>query len=90
MKHPFILVSRPRSLAGLRQLGYQTFAPFIDESYDLIEDEAERMAAILIEAARLSGFSDAEWAEWQRGVIPILEHNYKVISTRTDYVVARH
>ena len=32
--HPFILVSIPGSLAALKELGYKTFHPWINESYD--------------------------------------------------------
>ena len=51
---PFVLVSTPGALKYLRQYGFQTFSPFIDESYDDIEDVAQRIPAIAAELRRLS------------------------------------
>lgn len=32
--HPFIVYGSPFTLKSLRELGFKTFSPFIDESYD--------------------------------------------------------
>jgi hypothetical protein len=40
--HPFLIMGEPNSLHRLRDHGYQTFSRWIDESYDLILDPAER------------------------------------------------
>ena len=42
-KHPFILLSRPNTLELMRDLGYKTFSPWIDESYDLVEELFNRV-----------------------------------------------
>ena len=34
LKHPFLLLGNPGTLAHLRELGYRTFSPHLDESYD--------------------------------------------------------
>ena len=44
---PFILVSTPGTLGFLRKYKFETFAPWIDESYDSIQDPVERIAAII-------------------------------------------
>lgn len=44
---PFILAATPGSLEYLRSYGFRTFSPFIDESYDLIDDSVERLNAII-------------------------------------------
>ena len=75
-KHPFILMSRPGSLAVLRQGGYKTFHPYINESYDDIEDDEDRIEAIIDEVERLSKFTDEEWLMWQENVRHIVEHNF--------------
>ena len=75
-KHPFILMSIPGSLAVLRQAGYKTFHPYIDESYDNIVDDEDRLLAIVDEVERLSKFTDAEWMLWQENVRNIVEHNF--------------
>lgn len=75
---PTIVVSRSGSLQALRQQGYNTFHPWIDESYDNILNDQERMIAIVKEMKRLSEFTDKQWAEWHQHVDPICEHNYNV------------
>ena len=86
-KHPFILLCRPHSLEYLKKLGYKTFSPYIDESYDLIENDEERLIAIVNEIQRLSEQTNEEWIEWQKNVLPIIEHNYQVIINKkiTDF-----
>ena len=75
-RHPFILMSRPGSLAALRQRGYKTFHPYIDESYDSIVDDEDRIEAIIDEVERLSKFTDEEWLAWQADIQHIVEHNF--------------
>jgi hypothetical protein len=76
MKHPFVLVHRPHGLKYLRRMGYKTFSPFINEDYDDIVNDEERMLAIVDEVERLCSFSDAEWIEFLQNVQEICEHNY--------------
>lgn len=92
MRHPFILVSVEHSLKYLRKLGYRTFAPYIDERYDDIEDDEGRLLAIVAEVKRLNEFTDEEWLQWQHGVQSVLEHNFKVITTRRpyEYIIPKH
>jgi hypothetical protein len=58
--HPFILVAGPGSLAYLRKYGFQTFSPFINESYDLEPDPTLRMQLIAKEMQRLSNLPSVE------------------------------
>lgn len=88
-KHPFILVSRPGTLAALRSAGYKTFSPFIDETYDTIENDDQRLAAIVKEIKLLSKFTDKDWVDWQLNVKDIIEHNYQVFVNKTDYRITR-
>ena len=46
------------SLATLHKLGYKTFHPLIDESYDEIEDTKLRCLAVLRELDRLRQMTD--------------------------------
>ena len=41
-KRPFIIFGACRQLEAFRSLGFKTFPKVIDESYDLVEDKAER------------------------------------------------
>lgn len=91
MKHPFILVSRPNSLTYLKKLGFKTFSPFINEEYDSIEDNEERMMAIIAEVARLSSLSERQWIGWQNNIKEIVEHNHTILINRKkhEYVYER-
>ena len=75
--HPFILVGHPYSLKKLKELGFKTFSPRIDESYDEIEDESIRMYRVLNEIDKLCSKSLDELHEMYIEMWPILEHNYK-------------
>jgi hypothetical protein len=83
--HPFILLCRPHSLAELRRIGYKTFAPFINESYDTIEDDKERLSCIFNEIHRLMSKTTEEWIVWQNEIKEIVEYNNNHFLSSTDY-----
>ena len=92
-KHPFILVTTKHSLKYLRKAGYKTFHPYIDETYDDVEDPDTRIDLIVAEVERLCNFTDAEWIEWQQAIQPIVEHNYNIFvnaDTLVDTRGSRH
>lgn len=88
MRHPFILASRPGSLKMLRKIGYKTFSPLIDESYDSIENNGERLEKIVNEVERLSKFTDAQWIEWQSQIKEIVDYNHSVLINRKKHMYA--
>jgi hypothetical protein len=51
--HPFILAAGPGSLQLLRSYGFQTFSGYINESYDQIQNDQERLSAIIQEMKRI-------------------------------------
>ena len=75
-KHPFVLVGAHQSLSLLREMGYKTFHPYINEDYDEMLDDLSRFQAIMQEVDRLCKLTDAEWIELQKNIAPIIEHNY--------------
>lgn len=77
MRQPFILTGVQGCLALLRKKGYQTFHPYINETYDTIEDPELRLIAIADEIERLSKFTESQWLEWQQNVAERVEHNYQ-------------
>ena len=74
--HPFLLLGNARSLARLRQAGYKTFSPFIDESYDLIEDPQQRFLAAASEVSRLVGMDHGQLASLYTNLWPAILHNF--------------
>jgi hypothetical protein len=85
-KHPFIIAQRPSILNALRKEGYKTFHPFIDESYDLLEDDVERLHYIRNEVLRLSKYSDDDWLLFQQNVKSIVDYNFNLLQTRTSKI----
>jgi len=90
MKHPFLLMSTAYLLKELRGNGYKTFAPFINEAYDEEEDDIKRFDMIIEEIKRLDKFTTEEWITWQHGIKDIVEHNFKLIRSKTDFAITRN
>ncbi len=44
---PFVLVGEPYQLKALHQMGYKTFSDYLDESYDTITNNQERLTTAL-------------------------------------------
>ena len=76
---PFLFVAYPGALELLRSLGFKTFSPFINESYDLEPDEGRRVNMIYKEIARLCAMTKNEIHEWYWQMEDILEHNHCVL-----------
>lgn len=87
LKHPFILLSPAGSLEYLKKVGYKTFAPFINESYDLEEDDNKRFELVWKEVQRLCSFTPYKWLSWQEKIVPIVEYNYNHFWNKNNYVV---
>lgn len=51
---PFMLAATPGSLQYLRDYGFRTFAPLINETYDTLQDPVARLEAITLEMRRIA------------------------------------
>ena len=85
-RHPFILVSVPRTLELLRELGYKTFSPWIDESYDLETDDNKRLLMVAREIERLSNLTPEELTNYLNGVRDTCEHNLNVLLSKKTFM----
>lgn len=85
MGHPFIVATAPNSFQYLRELGYQTYHPYIDETYDTILDDGDRMIAIVNEVERLCNMNKLEFKEWRAGISSIAKRN-KLVLTRKQNI----
>jgi hypothetical protein len=81
---PFIIVSSPNFLKDLRQLGFKTFHPYIDESYDQEYNINDRFAAITKEITRLNNLSEQEFNELLNKLQPIADHNLVIFNYRKE------
>ncbi len=75
--HPTLLVTNPHALQYLKQRGYKTFYPFIDESYDEEEDFDVRSKMLLSEVYKLCQMSKIDLLSWYEDQADILMYNYK-------------
>ena len=57
---PFVVFGSAGYLSELRNLGFRTFSPWIDESYDLILTNKERIQSIADSVEKFSQLSDQE------------------------------
>jgi peptidoglycan/xylan/chitin deacetylase (PgdA/CDA1 family) len=72
---PFILVGPVHGLELFQSMGYKTFEPFIDESYDYEVNPKKRFALIEKEIDRLYNLGDIELIKMSYNLMPILQHN---------------
>jgi hypothetical protein len=86
-KHPFLIVSIPKSLEVLKKLGYKTFSPYIDESYDQEMDDNKRMMMIIKEIERLCTLSDTDLELFLIESRKICEFNYNVLKNKTKFII---
>ena len=77
MLQPFIMVGPYKTLEVLRDYGFKTFHPFIDESYDDCKDADKRMKMIKKEITRILSMDLAEMDKWYWKMFNILNHNFK-------------
>lgn len=75
---PFVVFSGAGSLAKIRSYGFKTFSPWIDESYDTIDNLYIRLEAIKKEIDRLA---TVDLQELFNKILPILEHNRQTYET---------
>lgn len=73
---PFIMLSGRHTLKHLRSIGFKTFHPVIDESYDEIEDEFFRINSAFLSFQKLSTQNPLEI---RRKLHDVLEHNQKIM-----------
>lgn len=72
---PFVLVAAPGNLAYLRKYGFQTFEPWIDESYDQETNHNRRLNMITKEIAKFAKMSSLELNQTYQEMQQVLEFN---------------
>ena len=72
---PFLFFGNAFSLKKLKDLGFKTFEPFIDESYDLELDPKKRMSMLQDQLIKLANTNIEEIHAWYYSITDILEYN---------------
>lgn len=82
---PFIYVGNYQGLLEIRRLGFKTFHPFIDESYDLEKEPKKRFELIEKEIKRFGDMSIEELHNWYYSLVDILIYNQRHFLTCINY-----
>jgi len=85
MKHPFIIVTNPGALSLLRDIGYRTFHPLIDETYDKIRDPGVRMLMIVNEIEKLCNLEGEALTRFLTEAKEICEFNFAVMKNKKNF-----
>lgn len=84
---PFIAFATPYFLEQVRELGFKTFSPYINESYDLELDHNKRADMIVSEVERISNLSNDEYQLLVIQCQTIAQYNKKLfISMKKDKI----
>ena len=75
---PFLLLNGQGSLDHLRSYGFQTFAPYINESYDTMPAVYDRITAIKKEIDRLANLDYNTCRQINESLQLIFEHNRRI------------
>ena len=76
---PFIIVGAPGSLKLLKELGYETFGDWIDEGYDNVKNDENRMFDCFATAYELNNTPHENLITMMKEMIPVLAHNQQVL-----------
>jgi len=81
---PFLSVGNVNCLKELQNLGFKTFHPHIDESYDTESNPIKRMRLLEIELQKLANMSIKEVHQLYYSITDILTHNQAHLKTFND------
>lgn len=74
--HPFIVLGLPGTLQQLHAYGFKTFHRLVDERYDTLADDRERVATVLELLSELCRYSVPEINKLSASLLPEMLHNY--------------
>ena len=83
-KKPFIVVGQKGTLKELKERGYKTFHPFINEEYDEENNPVKRYFKVIIEINKLCKLSIEELHNFMEPLKEIVEHNYNHLYDRIE------
>ena len=81
-KKPFVVIGQKDTLKWFNQLGYQSFHPMINETYDQTSSDYERFMRAFIEAKKVIELSSSEMKSLLNDCEPIFLHNQKNFENR--------
>jgi len=85
---PFIAFSTPYFLEDVRQLGFETFSPYINESYDLETDNHKRLNMIVDEIEKIVNLPSNEYLALVKNCHAIAVRNQQKLLSKKDNLTA--
>lgn len=82
---PFIIVGNAFTLKSLKDLGFKTFSPYIDETYDTVVDFRQRLQLIEQEIVRLNSLPQEQLHELYYSLVDTLLYNQQHVLSFKDY-----
>lgn len=88
---PHLVHTTPRFLEELKLCGYESFSPWIDETYDTIYDPAERLDAIVAEVGRICALPESSYNQVvaECNAIQLRNKRTLIAQNRVDYQAYR-
>lgn len=79
LRKPFMVFGNKSVLTKLKNEGFRTFEPYIDESYAYLNDNCltEKISMISNELLRIANLTDSEFTELKCNLQEIADHNFK-------------
>jgi len=81
---PFVAFARPGTLKLMQSLGYQTFDKFIDESYDNVIDDKDRLHKTVESVKKFINLPKDRLHKMMLEMKPIFKHNYNILKSRSE------
>lgn len=88
-KQPFMLLAAPGNLEYLRSYGFKTFEGIIDESYDSIQDNDQRIDAVAAQLQWYCSLSAKEKSQVIERLAPIVEYNFQHFYGEFKHIITR-
>ena len=88
-KQPFMLLAAPGNLEYLRSYGFKTFDGIIDESYDKIIDNDQRIDAVVEQLHWYCNLSPEEKQRIIERLAPIVEYNFHHFYGEFKHIITR-
>lgn len=82
---PFIMIGDAGTLKELHNIGFKTFHPFIDESYDNETDNRTRFQLISKEILKLQKMSLEEIHNWYHSITDVLRYNQNLLINHYNF-----
>jgi hypothetical protein len=78
------MFATPFFLEDMQNLGYKTFSPYIDESYDTEVDNYKRLNMIVQEVNRICNLSKEDYDTLISNCKEIAEYNFAILTAHKE------